>query len=674
MKNSFEIIRIKKVFYRTSRYMILIIVILFSDYLTFSQSDGQDSLKSLLVQSKHDTNRVYLLIELSKHNARISPDEAINYGLEADSIADNLNFKKGRALALKYIGMAYYFQAKYLETIQYWKQSHDVFEALGDTKGVANMLSNIGAIYFNQGDDTKAIEMYLRTLKVAETIGDTLRIATVLNNIGGVYNNKDATRDKAISYFLRAYELSKQIKDQEAIGTSAVNAGGYYLIKKNADSALYYFDNSLIAIKQTVRGNIAYVLNNIGEAYALKKDYAQAKKYQNEALEIATNNNSALDMTLALISLGNTYHDEGNYETAIKYYQRAEAIASNIGVNYQLEKIYISLALSYASQLDYEQAFKYQKLYSEIKDTLYNAENDKKIQRLQFNYEIDKKQGEVDLLLKDKEIKDLAIKQQKLIRNALIVFLVLVLIITIGAIRNYLNKVKINKILDRQKDEIERLLLNILPASIAKELTINGYAVPRSYEHVTVLFTDFKDFTKISSGMTPEDLVEELNTFFNAFDSIIETHNLEKIKTIGDAYMCAGGIPNINNTHPIDAVKAGIAMQEFMHKINQKRIAEGKTQWNLRVGIHTGSLVAGVVGKKKYAYDIWGDTVNIASRMESNGEAGKVNISSATYELIKDRFVCYYRGKISAKNVGEIDMYFIESEIKANSELIVISA
>lgn len=192
----------------------------------------------------------------------------------------------------------------------------------------------------------------------------------------------------------------------------------------------------------------------------------------------------------------------------------------------------------------------------------------------------------------------------------------------------------------------------------------SGSATPHYYESVSVLFTDFKGFTKIAEGLSPNELVDELNEFFIAFDDIVEAHNLEKIKTIGDAYMCAGGIPTANTTHPINVVQAGIAMQEYMRKTNEKRIAIGSIPWELRVGVHTGPIVAGVVGKKKYAYDIWGNSVNISSRMESNGEPGQVNISAATYELIKDHYNCHYRGKISAKNIGEIDMYFVEDEIK----------
>lgn len=646
----------------TSKIGILFwIAILYFHIDVHAQESAIDSLKSKLSVASDDTNRVYLLIELSRFNARSSPNDAIQFALDAKVLSDKLMFDNGKALALKYIGMAYYFQGKYLETIQYWQESLDLYETMGDTKGVANTLSNIGAIYFNQGDDTKAIEFYLKTLKVAEEIGDSLRIATVLNNIGGVYFNKETTRDMALQYYIRAFKISNLINDQEAIGTSAVNAGGYYLFKENADSALYYFDKTLEAFRQTVSGNVSYALNNIGEAYALKEDYLQAESYQKEAFELAQSSNSALDMTLALIALGNTKNAIGDYKKAIEYYNQAEELAREIGVNYQLEAAFKALAVTYANISDYKMAYQYQKLFSEIKDTLYNAENDKKIQRLQFNYDLEKKQSEVDILAKDKELKELEIKRQKVVKNAFLLGLLFILIIAFILYRNMKAKIKINRILDKQKDEIEKLLLNILPSKVAKELQLSGKATPKNYKSVSVLFTDFIGFTKIAEGLSPEDLVEELNIFFQAFDNIIDKYQLEKIKTIGDAYMCAGGIPTETDDHPLQVVKAGLDMQVFMNEFNENQKSNGRQPWGLRVGVHTGPVVAGVVGKKKYAYDIWGNTVNIASRMESNGEVGKVNVSSSTYKLIKEQFECHYRGKISAKNVGEIDMYFVEN-------------
>ncbi|MFC1734256.1 adenylate/guanylate cyclase domain-containing protein, partial [candidate division KSB1 bacterium] len=255
------------------------------------------------------------------------------------------------------------------------------------------------------------------------------------------------------------------------------------------------------------------------------------------------------------------------------------------------------------------------------------------------------------------------------IKNAFLLGLILILVIAFILFRNNRIKRRTNRILDRQKAEIESLLLNILPQEVATELQTSGKATPRYYESVSVLFTDFKGFTTLAEKLTPNELVDELSDFFIAFDNIIGKHNLEKIKTIGDAYMCAGGIPSSNNTHPLNAVKAGLEMQEYMRITNAKREVKGQKPWHLRVGIHTGPIVAGVVGKKKYAYDIWGNSVNISSRMESNGEIGKVNISAATYNLVKDNFDCNHRGKIYAKNVGEIDMYFVED--KSTTDVII---
>ncbi|MBL7922624.1 MAG: adenylate/guanylate cyclase domain-containing protein, partial [Bacteroidia bacterium] len=190
-----------------------------------------------------------------------------------------------------------------------------------------------------------------------------------------------------------------------------------------------------------------------------------------------------------------------------------------------------------------------------------------------------------------------------------------------------------------------------------------GSAKAKSFESVSVMFTDFKNFTQASEKLSPEELVEEINSCYSEFDRIITRHGLEKIKTIGDSYMCAGGLPVPNQTHAEDIIRAGLELQQFIEENKKKRAAMGLPFFELRLGIHSGPVVAGVVGSKKFAYDIWGDTVNTASRMESSGEIGKVNISGFTHSLISEKFACSYRGKIQAKNKGEIDMYFVEKPL-----------
>jgi class 3 adenylate cyclase len=273
---------------------------------------------------------------------------------------------------------------------------------------------------------------------------------------------------------------------------------------------------------------------------------------------------------------------------------------------------------------------------------------------------VEEKQDQIVLLTKEQELKDLALKRQKLLRNAIAVTGFLILLLSIGMLSRYRYVRKTNKIIEFEKERSEQLLLNVLPAETAEELKERGSATPKHYDTVTVLFTDFKGFTRIAEQLTPRELVAELDFCFHAFDKIIDKHNIEKIKTIGDAYMCAGGIPVANTSNPVDVVKAGLEIKEFMEKLKRQKTARGEDSWELRIGIHTGPVIAGVVGKNKFAYDIWGDAVNLASRMESSGIPGKVNISGSTYELVKDHFTCVYRGKIEAKNKGEVDMYIVD--------------
>jgi class 3 adenylate cyclase len=231
--------------------------------------------------------------------------------------------------------------------------------------------------------------------------------------------------------------------------------------------------------------------------------------------------------------------------------------------------------------------------------------------------------------------------------------------LTISMIKFKIALLEANDAVADEKAQSDKLLRNILPDEVADELKTTGKASAKHYPKVSVLFTDFKGFTARSASMTPEEVIEELNKCFSAFDAIVERYNLEKIKTIGDAYMCAGGLPVANDTNPVDAIRAGLAIQEYMTAYKNECIAKGEPYFECRLGINTGEVVAGVVGTKKFAYDIWGDTVNTASRAESTGELGKVNITESTYELVKDIFQCEYRGDIEVKGKGKMKMYFV---------------
>lgn len=214
-----------------------------------------------------------------------------------------------------------------------------------------------------------------------------------------------------------------------------------------------------------------------------------------------------------------------------------------------------------------------------------------------------------------------------------------------------------------EKEKSENLLANVLPKNTASEIMEKGKATKIKYNFVTVLFSDIQGFTKIAEETNPEVLIDELDKFFFYFDSVVERLGIEKIKTIGDAYMCAGGIPEKNRTNPVEVILAALEMQVYMSRLKETSEVEGMKYWDIRIGIHTGTVVAGVVGQKKLSYDIWGDTVNTASRMESSGEAGKINISGTTHEFVKDFFICEHRGKMPVKYKGELDMYFVNGII-----------
>ncbi|MBL4709900.1 MAG: hypothetical protein JKY48_15820 [Flavobacteriales bacterium] len=220
---------------------------------------------------------------------------------------------------------------------------------------------------------------------------------------------------------------------------------------------------------------------------------------------------------------------------------------------------------------------------------------------------------------------------------------------------------KQKRMLEQEKVKTEKLLLNILPREMADELKNKGKAKARKYRSSTVMFTDFKSFTTLAERYSPEDLVAELDSYFIKFDEIVEKYNVEKIKTIGDAYMAAGGVPIRNKSNAIDTTLAALEIQRAMLELTKAKEDLGEKAWELRIGLHSGDLIAGVVGIKRFAYDIWGDTVNVAAHMESSGEVGKVNISETTYEAVAEFFVTEYRGKVKAKHKGEIDMYFVHS-------------
>lgn len=633
------------------RRFVFFIALIASFIFFKTKASDSDSIKTLLSMAKVDSTKVNLMNALSKSYFSGNPDTAIKIGLVSKNLAEQIKFKPGQALALKNIGIANYLQGKYIDAINAWREAEAVYKSIGDKKGVANMLSNQGAVYFNQGDDAKSLEIHLQSLKMSEEINDTLRIVTSLTNIGTVYLNKQATYKKALDYFLRAYPLSKAIDDKYMIGTSTVNLGEIYYKLNDDSTAMIYLNEALKAYEGTE--NLPYALNYLGRVYTRQKQFEKAIEEHKKALSIAEKLDTKLDMTQSLVALAQAYFAKGDISQSIEVFKHAVDVGRPLNATTEIKDAYQGLAASYAQRKDFINAFKYQNLLLAIKDTIYNINTDKKLGTLQFTFDLEKKESQINLLTKDKQIQEQVIHRQKLIRNG---FIGGFLVVGIFAFIFFGQRNRISK----EKKRSDELLLNILPEETAEELKLTGSAQPKSFDLITVMFTDFKGFTQLSEKLTAKELVNEINECFSAFDHLMQKYGVEKIKTIGDAYMAAGGLPTPNNSHATDVVNAALSIQKFMEEHKAKKIAEGKLFFEIRIGVHTGPVVAGIVGVKKFAYDIWGDTVNTASRMESSGEVGRVNISGTTYEKVKDQFTCVHRGKIQAKGKGEIDMYFVE--------------
>jgi class 3 adenylate cyclase/uncharacterized membrane protein len=314
----------------------------------------------------------------------------------------------------------------------------------------------------------------------------------------------------------------------------------------------------------------------------------------------------------------------------------------------QLEGLYYSMG-------SYQDAYRYSVITRNLEDSI----NDLSKKEQMIMNGINREQQVRDKINEEqKRENERMIRQKKTERNMMAGFVAFLFILSFVIFRSYRVERKSNIRLDEEKKRSESLLLNILPEETAEELKHTGKAKAKHFAEVTVMFTDFEGFTQVSEKLNADELVEVIHFYFSEFDRIVSGYGIDKIKTIGDSYMCVGGLPVRNDSHAMDVVNAALDLQKFMEIQKNVRSGSGLSWFELRIGIHTGPVVAGIVGTRKFAYDIWGDTVNTASRMETSGEAGKVNISGTTYEKIKDQFSCTYRGKVQAKNKGPVDMYF----------------
>ncbi|MEO8862155.1 MAG: tetratricopeptide repeat protein, partial [Ginsengibacter sp.] len=404
--------------------------------------------------NKADTNAVNALLLQSKVNFGTDLQKAIDYATQAGQISRKINFKKGEALALKNIGIANYYQGNNLEALSNYQKALTIFQSSGDDIGVSNIESNMGAIYMNQGNDTKALEYFLKSLQVAELTGDKLRIITPTINIGAIYSRNDSTLDRALTYYMKALPTAMELNDSDAIGTISLNVGEIYSNLNRDSLAFYYLKKSLSFFGTSENTPASY--NAIGKVYMNQKKYNLSLDAHSHAYTIAKKLNSKLDIVYSLKGIGKTYMALKDYTAALDYLSKAEIIAAEIHVPMELMLIDSSIAASYEQVKDFKNAHLYEVKYAAYKDTLYNNEKDKKIAQLQFDFDLQKKEGQISLLTKDNQLSELELKKERFARNSLIIGLIAAFLLAVFIYRNYRNKQKAYTLLQSQKQETDK--------------------------------------------------------------------------------------------------------------------------------------------------------------------------------------------------------------------------
>ncbi len=626
-----------------------------------------DSLYAQALKRPTDTLLLENLMEAVRDIDVTQRDTAYYYTEKLYDLSAKQNFNRGIATALNLQGMLLE-QSDYPAAIAKYKQSLRIAKENNLNILTASVYNNLSIVYSVMGDYSVSINYLLELLSLAESMKDTMRMAVALNNIGLRYQEMKSP-DVALDYFRKAMDYNLKVFDTARYATNLSNIGIAFQALEEYDSAFYYHQKAITLHR---RNHDLYKLEYAYQAlvyfYINKNEIELAVSVLDTALDLAHQVNDQYGLLNLMIARGDLFNQKGDFKAALQILNQTRHQALQMNYRSILVDIYKGLSEAYRGVGDFKNALEYNEKYIALRDSLVNIEKSKS--QISVNaYVKEKTDKEIELFTKNIEIQKLQLQRQKQLRNLIMIIGALFLAIALLLLNRYRYAQRTrreleskNLVITHERKRSDDLLLNILPSETAEELKNSGTSKARKYDQVTVLFTDFKGFVQMAGQMSPEELVAEIDYCYKHFDDIITQYHVEKIKTIGDSYMCAAGLPVANDTHPLDAVRAACALRQFMEEYKQQRQAAGMPWFEARIGLHTGPVVAGIVGNRKFAYDIWGDTVNIASRMESGGEVGKVNISHTTWLLVKDHFRCTSRGKIEVKNGVSFEMYFVEKE------------
>jgi class 3 adenylate cyclase len=505
-----------------------------------------------------------------------------------------------------------------------------------------------GNSYFDSGDIELALKAYFKSAESANKAEYISGQAGAYSAIADTYVVND-NFDVAQKYYNQAIALVEKTNDSIYLANILLNSGDAHFNNKNYDAALQNFEkSSLIFEKVNYLTGTAYNKGNIGMVYAEQGKDALAESNINEAIEILEKQEDYYPISVYLTYMSDIYLRKSDFTTALAYLHRSLNLANQYGLKDQISDANLKLSEFHEKKGDSATAYQFYKEHIIHRDLVINLKSVQEAADTRTNFEVSQEK---------------AVSKEKRKTQRIILWSTLGVLFLIGVLAyNLFKKNKFvratNRIIEKEKDRSDRLLLNILPEETAQELKDNGSVVAKKYASVTVLFSDFVGFTSYAEKLSPEDLVKTIDYYFSKFDLIMDKYGLEKIKTIGDAYMAAGGLTDKTVDHAKQMVLAAKEMNDFVAKA--KDDSSTTATFDIRIGINTGPVVAGVVGTKKFAYDIWGDTVNIASRMESNSESGRINITEYTHDIIKNDFNFDYRGELAVKNRGDLKMYFVD--------------
>ena len=588
-------------------------------------------------------------------------DKAIEYLTVSEELRREADDQAIIAEALYELANTHSTLGNYPEALEQFDSVLELYKEMGDKEGEARTYLAVGWIFATKGDYPEAQKQSYIALKISEEIGDKSLIADSYIRIGYIqlmqeeYAEALSSSWYALDLFKEIGSKSGQAKIYNFIGYTYYQQREYSLALENCSSALKLYEE--IGDQQ----EIAYVYVHMGRIHEERGDYQAALKVYFDAVKPLEKKGDKYNIAGVYGSIGDVYVKLNQPREAKTWLEKSLRISREVGVKETTKVNYASLSKADSALHNWKGAYENYKLYTIYKDSIYNEENIKKLTQVEMQYEFDKKEA---LTKAEQEKKDFlareALTKAKNNRNLALTGVGIFMLVAAFSGIGYRQNRRSNKIISREKQKSDDLLLNILPQEVAEELKTTGASEAKYFESVSIMFTDFKDFTKQSEKISPKELIRELNYCFKAFDEIITKHGIEKIKTIGDAYLAVCGLPVPQENHAKTMMEAAFEIRDFMENYKRKRVQEGKSFFEMRIGINSGEVVAGIVGIKKFAYDIWGDAVNIAARMESNGEVGKVNISESTYNQVKDDFECEYRGEIQAKGKGKINMYFAE--------------